>query len=237
MPGGSRGGSGTHRFGSPSSRGIQSRRTLADCRCGSSSAGPRKRSTVRGARGSATSFGTACATRLPIRSCPSAKPLSRASTSAVRRSPKTGRSRTCTRSAFPSSPTRSKTGFTYWGRTPTSEGGRVAIQVREHGHWRNAAVARADGSGIFQGAVTTAYGRGEHGMVRARYRGEEARPLLPAPGQGLLPGAVRESGRVDRRRRGGLRGRDSPARDLRWMEVVMALDEPDYAITVFGEVD
>lgn len=82
---------------------------------------------------------------------------------------------------FPFVAYTSKTGFTYWGRTGSSEGGRVAIQVREGGRWRNAAVARADGSGIFQGTVTTSYGRGEHGMVRALYRGEEAIPFSLHP--------------------------------------------------------
>lgn len=82
---------------------------------------------------------------------------------------------------FPFVAYTSKSGFTYWGRTGTSEGGRVAIQVQEHGHWRNAAVARANRSGIFQGAVTTTYGRGKHGMVRALYRGEEAVPFSLHP--------------------------------------------------------
>jgi len=74
-----------------------------------------------------------------------------------------------------------KSGFFFWGRTPTSAPGRVAIQVQEHGQWRNASVARADANGIFTGVVQTTYGRNEHGMVRARYRGEEAVPFSLQP--------------------------------------------------------
>lgn len=82
---------------------------------------------------------------------------------------------------FPFVAYTSKTGFTYWGRTPTSEAGGVKIQVREHGHWRKAGVARAAGDGIFQGAVTTPYGRGKRGMVRALYRKEVAIPFSLHP--------------------------------------------------------
>lgn len=82
---------------------------------------------------------------------------------------------------FPFVAYTSKTGFTYWGRTGTSTPGRVTIQVREGGHWRNAGVARASGSGIFQGTVRTSYGAGRHGMVRALYRREEAVPFSLHP--------------------------------------------------------
>lgn len=74
-----------------------------------------------------------------------------------------------------------KSGFFFWGRTPASTSGRVAIEVREGGQWRNASVAHANANGIFTGAVLTTYGRHEHGMVRARYRGEEAVPFSLHP--------------------------------------------------------
>lgn len=74
-----------------------------------------------------------------------------------------------------------KSGFFFWGRTPTSTAGRVVIQVREGGQWRNASVARADGNGIFTGVAQTTYGRNEHGMVRALYRAEEAVPFSLHP--------------------------------------------------------
>jgi len=70
----------------------------------------------------------------------------------------------------------------FWGRTPSSRAGRVAIQLRRGGRWRTAALARADSGGIFSGAaVDTGYGR--HGAVRAVYRGEGSLPfsLRPVP--------------------------------------------------------
>ncbi|HET7589888.1 MAG TPA: hypothetical protein VFK14_06855 [Solirubrobacterales bacterium] len=74
-------------------------------------------------------------------------------------------------------------GLSYWGRTPTSTPGKVVIQVHGARHWRRAAVARADGSGIFRGTIRTRYGRGHRGTVRARYRGVGSIPfsLKPVP--------------------------------------------------------
>jgi hypothetical protein len=74
-----------------------------------------------------------------------------------------------------------KQGLTFWGRTPTSTGGRVVIQALEHGHWRQVAATHANGSGVFLGKVRTSYGRGEHGRVRALYRGETAIPFSLTP--------------------------------------------------------
>lgn len=65
----------------------------------------------------------------------------------------------------------------FWGRTPNSKGGRVAIQVRRGGKWRRIAVVRADRVGIFRGRVRSGYGRGAKGEVRAVYRGEAAIPF------------------------------------------------------------
>jgi hypothetical protein len=74
-----------------------------------------------------------------------------------------------------------KSGFFFWGRTPTSTGGKVVLQIQKGGKWRNATVAKADGNGIFTGVVEGAYGRHEHGTVRARYRGESAIPFSLHP--------------------------------------------------------
>jgi hypothetical protein len=72
-------------------------------------------------------------------------------------------------------------GFVFWGRTPNSRGGRVAIQVRQGGGWRDAAVARANRHGIFEGAVRGFYGRNQRGAVRARFRRDTAVPFSLKP--------------------------------------------------------
>lgn len=74
-----------------------------------------------------------------------------------------------------------KSGFSFWGRTPNSKPGKVTIQIRKGGHWRNATVARADRYGIFEGMAKGAYGRHKHGWVRARYRGETTVPFSLKP--------------------------------------------------------
>lgn len=68
-------------------------------------------------------------------------------------------------------------GFFFWGRTPTSTAGQVAIEFREGGGWRTTAVARADANGIFTGVAHTSYGHDKHGMVRARFGGESSMPF------------------------------------------------------------
>ncbi|HZK15238.1 MAG TPA: hypothetical protein VFC52_01450 [Solirubrobacterales bacterium] len=60
----------------------------------------------------------------------------------------------------------------FWGRTPNSRNGRVAIQVLKRGRWRRVLVTRADKAGIIRGVARTRYGRGGHGRVRAVYRGD-----------------------------------------------------------------
>lgn len=72
-------------------------------------------------------------------------------------------------------------GFFFWGRTPTSKGGRVVIQIRKGRGWRNATVTHADKNGIFEGFVEGAFGRQKHGWVRAIYRGESAVPFSLHP--------------------------------------------------------
>jgi hypothetical protein len=82
---------------------------------------------------------------------------------------------------FPFVANSSRSGFSFWGRTPTSVGGKVLIQVQEGRRWRTASVTRANSSGIFSGAVRTAYGRNKRGTVRASYGGETAVPFSLSP--------------------------------------------------------
>ncbi|HET9163822.1 MAG TPA: hypothetical protein VFN89_10325 [Solirubrobacterales bacterium] len=63
-------------------------------------------------------------------------------------------------------------GFFFWGRTPTSDGGSVAIETKQREGWQRSFVAHADRHGIFTGVVHGLYGQREKGAVRARYRGE-----------------------------------------------------------------
>lgn len=74
-----------------------------------------------------------------------------------------------------------KSGFFFWGRTPNSKRGKVVIQIRKGGGWRNATVARADRNGIFKGVAKGSYGRHKRGTVRARYRGERSVPFSLKP--------------------------------------------------------
>jgi len=67
-------------------------------------------------------------------------------------------------------------GLYFWGRTPTSSRGRVVVQILRGGHWRKAAVVRANAAGIFSGLARQRYGRNRHGAARAVYAG---RPSLP----------------------------------------------------------
>lgn len=84
---------------------------------------------------------------------------------------------------FPFVAHSSRGGVAFWGRTPNGQRGRVTVEARRGGRWRTIAVARAAGTGIFQGVARTDYGRGRRGTVRARYRGETAIPfsLRPVP--------------------------------------------------------
>ena len=70
-----------------------------------------------------------------------------------------------------------KDGLFFWGRTPTSEGGKVAVQVEKGGHWRSAFVARADSHGMFTDVLPSQYGRSKRGAVRARYLRENSLPF------------------------------------------------------------
>lgn len=72
-------------------------------------------------------------------------------------------------------------GLFFWGRTPSSKGGRVAIEILKRGHWRKVAVVKADEAGIFQGITPRRYGRSKKGAVRAVYKGETSLPFSMKP--------------------------------------------------------
>ncbi|MEX2080144.1 MAG: hypothetical protein WEC33_00885, partial [Dehalococcoidia bacterium] len=72
-------------------------------------------------------------------------------------------------------------GFYFWGRTPTSTGGRIVIQVRKGGGWWTAEVVRANRHGIFEGFGAGFYGRTKRGSVRAVYRRERSVPFSLQP--------------------------------------------------------
>jgi hypothetical protein len=74
-----------------------------------------------------------------------------------------------------------KKGLAFWGRTPTSVGGRITIQLWEGGHWRNASNAQADKVGIFRGRIGGRYGLNKHGQARAVYNGETSLPFSMKP--------------------------------------------------------
>jgi hypothetical protein len=72
-------------------------------------------------------------------------------------------------------------GLAVWGKTPTSGPGRVRIQLRLDGRWRNALVAEADGQGIFQARLPTAYGSGHRGSARAKFGTVSSVPFSMRP--------------------------------------------------------
>ncbi|HEX5610383.1 MAG TPA: hypothetical protein VFX45_09875 [Solirubrobacterales bacterium] len=65
----------------------------------------------------------------------------------------------------------------FWGRTPTSQPGRVQLQVMKGGKWRKLGGAKADGGGIFHGTVSSGYGRNKKGFVRAVFAGQSSVPF------------------------------------------------------------
>jgi hypothetical protein len=74
-----------------------------------------------------------------------------------------------------------KKGLYFWGRTPSSEGGKVAVQLLKRGRWRTASVASASSTGIFSGTIRSGYGRGKRGSVRAVYQGQGSVPFSMRP--------------------------------------------------------
>jgi hypothetical protein len=73
---------------------------------------------------------------------------------------------------FPMIAFRTGDGLKIWGRTPTSKGGSVVIQVRTGGSWRKVAALKADSGGVFQGHIKTNYGAHGAGSARALIGGE-----------------------------------------------------------------
>ena len=71
-------------------------------------------------------------------------------------------------------------GLRFWGRTPTSQAGTVAIQLQKGG-WPTVVRAHANASGIFSGVVQTTYGTNLHGAVRAQFSGETSLPFAMKP--------------------------------------------------------
>lgn len=74
-----------------------------------------------------------------------------------------------------------KNGLSFWGRTPSSKPGRVAIQLRKGGRWVKALVTKADKAGIFHGLIRSGYGGGKSGQVRAVYQGQPSTPFSMRP--------------------------------------------------------
>ena len=72
-------------------------------------------------------------------------------------------------------------GLYFWGRTPSSEGGKVTIQLWRSGHWRNTQMTRANKSGIFRGIIHNRYGSDKRGLARALYRGHTSPPFSMHP--------------------------------------------------------
>jgi hypothetical protein len=89
---------------------------------------------------------------------------------------------------FPFVAIRQGQGLKIWGRTPTSQGGRVKIQALRDGKWKKLSVARADAFGIFEAFVKTGYGKGKKGSVRAVFGGERS-PGFPMRRVGDFPHA------------------------------------------------
>jgi hypothetical protein len=78
--------------------------------------------------------------------------------------------------------------LSYWGKTP-SGGGKVVLQVRERGRWRQLGTARADAAGIFRGKLATGYGSDEKGTVRAVFRKQRSPgfPMKRVPDHPVSP--------------------------------------------------
>ncbi len=72
-------------------------------------------------------------------------------------------------------------GLSFWGRTPTSGPGKVAIQIWKGGKWRGLRTAQANSAGIFKGLVKRSYGRNKKGSVRAVFAGESSIPFSMRP--------------------------------------------------------
>lgn len=68
-----------------------------------------------------------------------------------------------------------------WGRTPTSHGGKVTIELRRGSGWRPFGTLKAGANGIFQGSFRTSYGADQRGAARARFEGTDSVPFSMRP--------------------------------------------------------
>ncbi|HYH54613.1 MAG TPA: hypothetical protein VD761_10835 [Solirubrobacterales bacterium] len=74
-----------------------------------------------------------------------------------------------------------KKGLSFWGRTPTSAGGKVLIQRKKGKGWRTVRSIKANSVGIFRGTAKTNYGLQKKGYVRARFQGIDSVPFSMKP--------------------------------------------------------
>lgn len=72
-------------------------------------------------------------------------------------------------------------GLSFWGRTPNSKPGRVAIQVLVGGRWRGVGTVKADRNGIFHGIAHTTYGGNRQGSARAHFAGMSSAAFSTRP--------------------------------------------------------
>jgi hypothetical protein len=72
-------------------------------------------------------------------------------------------------------------GLLVWGRTPSSRGGRVAIQAQRGKRWRNIGVVRAGANGMFGTVLKSRYGGDKRGSVRARFVNGASTPFPMRP--------------------------------------------------------
>ncbi len=72
-------------------------------------------------------------------------------------------------------------GLFFWGRTPNSKPGRIAIQLWRGGHWNKVVTVRANKAGLFSGTAANQYGRNKRGAVRALYKGQSSLPFSMKP--------------------------------------------------------
>jgi hypothetical protein len=84
---------------------------------------------------------------------------------------------------FPFVALRHRTRVTLWGRTPSSRGGRIRIEMRTRGRWRRLETLMANRFGIFKGkaAIPRSVRRTDPSWkiepVRARFRGSRSVPF------------------------------------------------------------
>ncbi|MBK5219283.1 MAG: hypothetical protein JJE35_05810 [Thermoleophilia bacterium] len=72
-------------------------------------------------------------------------------------------------------------GLSFWGRTPSSAPGKIAIQAWERGKWRTLHETKADSAGVFDGLIRRSYGGNKRGSVRALYAGQTSIPFSMRP--------------------------------------------------------